>query len=133
MSPSTNVSELWHPTPDYVQRSRLLRFMQRHRIADYPALYDRSIGEMEWFRKAGLEAIGGASGRPSGSLSPHASRGRHHHAGLLQARSDLHADFLWLWGGGGGGAGAGLRGDAAGDSRRLHAARRVGEDEASRG
>ena len=78
-------------------------------------------------------AIGGASGRPSGSLSPHAPRGRHHHAGLLQARRDLHADFLWLWGGGGGGAGAGLRGDAAGDSRRLHPARRVGEDEASRG
>ena len=58
MSPLTNVSELWHPTPDYVQRSRLLRFMQRHRIADYPALYDRSIGEMEWFWKATLEEMG---------------------------------------------------------------------------
>ena len=58
MSPLTNVSELWHPTPDYVQRSRLLRFMQRHRIADYPALYDRSIGEMEWFWKAALEEMG---------------------------------------------------------------------------
>ena len=57
MSPLTNVSELWHPTPDYVQRSRLLRFMQRHRIADYPALYDRSIGEMEWFWKAALEEM----------------------------------------------------------------------------
>lgn len=58
MSPSTNVSELWHPTPDYVQRSRLLRFMQRHRIADYPALYDRSIGDMEWFWEAALEEMG---------------------------------------------------------------------------
>src|SRR5206468_11519035 len=58
MSPLTNVSELWHPTPDYVQRSRLLRFMQRHRIADYPALYDGSIGEMEWFWKAALEEMG---------------------------------------------------------------------------
>jgi len=32
--------------------------MQRHRIADYPALYDRSIGEMEWFWKAALEEMG---------------------------------------------------------------------------
>jgi acetyl-CoA synthetase len=58
MSPLTNVSELWRPTPDYVQRSRLFRFMQRHRIADYPALYNRSIGEMEWFWNAALEEMG---------------------------------------------------------------------------
>ncbi|MGH7251867.1 MAG: AMP-binding protein [Nitrospiraceae bacterium] len=59
MSPSTNGPEiLWHPTPDYVQRSRLHRFMQRHRIADYPALYDRSIGEVEWFWTSALDEMG---------------------------------------------------------------------------
>jgi len=32
--------------------------MQRHRIAGYPALYDRSIGDMEWFWKAALDEMG---------------------------------------------------------------------------
>lgn len=58
MSRSTNGPDLWHPTPDYVQRSRLHRFMQRHRIADYPTLYDRSIGDLEWFWKAALDEMG---------------------------------------------------------------------------
>ena len=63
MSPSRNGPEhdtgiLWSPTPEYVQRSRLLRFMQRHGIADYPALYERSIGNMEWFWEAALEEMG---------------------------------------------------------------------------
>ena len=52
MCPSSDVSEnrspiLWRPTPEYVQRSRLFRFMQRHGIADYPALYERSIAAYE--------------------------------------------------------------------------------------
>src|SRR5436853_4453389 len=48
---------LWRPTPEYVQRSRLRRFMQRHGIADYPALYERSIGDMDWFWEAALEEM----------------------------------------------------------------------------
>jgi len=49
---------LWRPTPEYVQRSRLRRFMQRHGIADYPSLYERSIGDMDWFWEAALEEMG---------------------------------------------------------------------------
>jgi acetyl-CoA synthetase len=63
MCPSSDVPEsrspiLWHPTPEYVQGSRLFRFMQRHRIADYPTLYERSIADLEWFWEAALEEIG---------------------------------------------------------------------------
>ncbi len=63
MSTSTNGPEfpspiLWHPTPAYVQRSRLYRLMQRHRIADYPALYHRSIADLDWFCEAALEEMG---------------------------------------------------------------------------
>lgn len=49
---------LWHPTPEYVQRSRLFRFMQRHRIADYPTLYQRSITDLDWFWEAALDEMG---------------------------------------------------------------------------
>ncbi|TLY29354.1 MAG: AMP-dependent synthetase [Nitrospirae bacterium] len=48
---------LWRPTPEYVQRSRLRRFMQRYGIADYPSLYERSIGDMDWFWEAALEEM----------------------------------------------------------------------------
>src|SRR5438094_6730295 len=63
MCPSSDVSEdrspiLWRPTPEYVQRSRLFRFMQRHGIADYPALYERSIADLGWFWEAALEEMG---------------------------------------------------------------------------
>ena len=63
MCPSSDASEhrspiLWRPTPEYVQRSRLFRFMQRHGIADYPALYERSIADLDWFWEAALEEMG---------------------------------------------------------------------------
>jgi acetyl-CoA synthetase len=63
MSRLTNAPEqrspiLWRPTPEYAQRSRLLRFMRRHRIADYPTLYERSIADLEWFWEAALEEMG---------------------------------------------------------------------------
>lgn len=63
MSPSTNGPEdgspiLWRPGPEYVHRSRLFRFLGRHRIPDYPALYERSIGEIDWFWEAALEEMG---------------------------------------------------------------------------
>jgi acetyl-CoA synthetase len=63
MCPSTDAPKpqspiLWHPTSDYVQRSRLLRFMQRFQIADYPTLYRRSITELEWFWEAALDEMG---------------------------------------------------------------------------
>jgi len=69
MSPSRNEPEpnsqiLWRPTPEYVQRSRLFLFMQRHGIPDYPTLYARSIAESEWFVEAALEEMGIEWARP---------------------------------------------------------------------
>ncbi|HEV8540419.1 MAG TPA: AMP-binding protein [Nitrospiraceae bacterium] len=42
----------------------MFRFMQRHRIADYPALYARSIADPEWFWNAALEELGIEWARP---------------------------------------------------------------------
>ncbi|MGH7254460.1 MAG: AMP-binding protein, partial [Nitrospirales bacterium] len=69
MSPSTNGPEpgspvLWRPTAEYVGRSRLSRFMQRHRIPDYPTLCERSTADPEWFWPAALEEIGVEWARP---------------------------------------------------------------------
>ena len=69
MSRSTNGPEkespiLWRPTPESAQRSRLARFMQRHRIADYSSLYERSITDLEWFWEAALEEMGIEWARP---------------------------------------------------------------------
>jgi acetyl-CoA synthetase len=63
MCPLTDAPKLhqpivWRPTADYIQRSRLFRFMQQHRIADYPTLYQRSITEFEWYWTAALEEMG---------------------------------------------------------------------------
>jgi len=55
---------LWHPTPEYVQRSRLFRFMQRHEIPDYPTLYERSVQDPEWFWEKALEEMGIEWARP---------------------------------------------------------------------
>jgi acetyl-CoA synthetase len=56
--PEQDSRVLWRPTPEYVQRSRLFRFMQRHGIADYSTLYARSIAEPDWFAEAALEEMG---------------------------------------------------------------------------
>ena len=55
---------LWRPTPDYVQRSRLFRFMRRHEIPDYSTLYERSVQDLEWFWEAALEEMGIEWARP---------------------------------------------------------------------
>ena len=39
----------WRPSADYLQRSRLRRFMDRHGIADYPALLRRAGADPSWF------------------------------------------------------------------------------------
>ncbi len=38
--------------------------MQRHRIADYPSLYQRSISDVEWFAEAALDELGIEWARP---------------------------------------------------------------------
>jgi acetyl-CoA synthetase len=39
----------WRPSPAYLQRSRLLRFMRAHGIQTYPELLRRSLQEPVWF------------------------------------------------------------------------------------
>jgi acetyl-CoA synthetase len=39
----------WTPTEGYIQRSRLRRFMERHGVADVPALVERAAREPAWF------------------------------------------------------------------------------------
>ncbi|HEY7123909.1 MAG TPA: AMP-binding protein [Ktedonobacterales bacterium] len=39
----------WRPSPAYLQRSRLLRFMRAHGINDYPELMRRSVQDPAWF------------------------------------------------------------------------------------
>ncbi|MBF6590959.1 MAG: acetate--CoA ligase [Ktedonobacterales bacterium] len=39
----------WRPTEDYLQRSRLRRFLERHHIADYAALLRRANEDPAWF------------------------------------------------------------------------------------
>jgi acetyl-CoA synthetase len=49
---------VWQPTPEYVERSRLKRFMDRHGIASVVELMHRSTEELEWFWNAVMEDLG---------------------------------------------------------------------------
>ncbi len=57
-------SVVWEPTPAYVERSRLVRFMRRHGIATYDELYRRSVEDLAWFWGAALEEMGIQWDRP---------------------------------------------------------------------
>ena len=48
----------WTPSQDYLDRSRLLRFMRRHDIADYPALLQRANDDPAWFWDAVSDDLG---------------------------------------------------------------------------
>src|SRR5689334_17487131 len=48
----------WHPTPDWIARSRVKAFMDTHGIATYEALLRRSIDDPSWFWNAVLEELG---------------------------------------------------------------------------
>ncbi len=39
----------WYPTDEYLNKSRLLRFMQHHGIADYASLLKKAAGDPSWF------------------------------------------------------------------------------------
>ncbi len=47
MSASSEIA--WWPSPLYLKRSRLLRFMHAHSISDYPELMRRSVQDPAWF------------------------------------------------------------------------------------
>ncbi|HXV84309.1 MAG TPA: AMP-binding protein [Candidatus Binatia bacterium] len=48
---------VWQPTREYVERSRLKRFMDRHGIASVAELGRRSTKELEWFWNAVMEDL----------------------------------------------------------------------------
>ena len=47
----------WRPTPDYIERSRLKAFIDRHGLADYDQLLRRSVDDPEWFWTAVLDDL----------------------------------------------------------------------------
>jgi acetyl-CoA synthetase len=49
---------VWRPTPEYVERSRLKLFMNRHGIASVDELMQRSTAEIEWFWDSVLKDLG---------------------------------------------------------------------------
>ena len=49
---------VWQPTSEYVQGSRLQRFMDRHGITNVTELTRRSTEELEWFWNAVLQELG---------------------------------------------------------------------------
>ena len=48
----------WRPTPAYLERSRLARFLRAHRLADLEALQARAVVDPGWFWEAAVRDIG---------------------------------------------------------------------------
>jgi acetyl-CoA synthetase len=49
---------VWKPNDEYIKRSRLKRFMDRHGIKDFPELITKSTDDIEWFWNAVLNDLG---------------------------------------------------------------------------
>ena len=58
MQPVVIGDVLWEPTQDVIERSRLKRFMDRHRIGDVQELLRRSTSDLEWFWDATVKDLG---------------------------------------------------------------------------
>lgn len=48
----------WEPNEEYIKRSRLKRFMDRHGLATLEELMERSTADIEWFWEAVMEDLG---------------------------------------------------------------------------
>jgi acetyl-CoA synthetase len=49
---------IWSPTPDYVERANVTRFMRTHGIETYDELVQRSVGDIAWFWDAVVRDLG---------------------------------------------------------------------------
>jgi acetyl-CoA synthetase len=49
---------LWSPSPAYIERANITRFMRTHGIETYQELVDRSVGDVEWFWDAVVRDLG---------------------------------------------------------------------------
>jgi acetyl-CoA synthetase len=48
---------VWRPSPDYIQRAHLTRFMRQHLIGDFAELLRRSTDDVAWFTAAILDYL----------------------------------------------------------------------------
>ena len=48
---------MWSPSPEYVERANVTRFMRAHGIATYEELVARSVGDVEWFWDAVVQDL----------------------------------------------------------------------------
>jgi acetyl-CoA synthetase len=61
---SLNEPIAWRPSEEYLQRSRLRRFMERHGVASYPDLLARANADPAWFWDAVSDDLGLVWQRP---------------------------------------------------------------------
>jgi acetyl-CoA synthetase len=52
-----NSELVWMPSPEYIERSNVWRFMRRYNISDYAELVRRSIEDIEWFWDAVVKEL----------------------------------------------------------------------------
>jgi len=48
---------VWHPTPQYIERCHLKRFMDQHGIQAFPELLERSTSDIAWFTDAVIKYL----------------------------------------------------------------------------
>ncbi len=48
---------VWRPSPEYIERAHLTRFMASHKISGFAELMDRSTAEVAWFTEAVLRYL----------------------------------------------------------------------------
>ena len=49
---------VWSPSPEYIERANVTRFMRAHGIATYEELVARSVGDIAWFWDAVVRDLG---------------------------------------------------------------------------
>src|SRR2546426_846397 len=64
MSETGKSEIIWRPTPDYVERSRIARFMRSQRIGSLEELQRRSVDDPEWYWDAVVRDVGVRWTRP---------------------------------------------------------------------
>jgi acetyl-CoA synthetase len=48
----------WRPSAEYIERSRLIAFMRKHRLGSLDELMNRSTTDLEWFWRSVLDELG---------------------------------------------------------------------------
>ncbi|MEJ2538206.1 MAG: acetyl-coenzyme A synthetase N-terminal domain-containing protein, partial [Calditrichia bacterium] len=48
---------VWQPNPEWVEQSNLKKFMTRHNLSGYEALFQTSVREIDWFWNAVMQDL----------------------------------------------------------------------------